>query len=145
MSAAEPPSEPSLFEQLGGEPELRRIVTRFVDRVMGDVMIGFFFARVDRSRLIQRELEFSARHLGADIPYTGRTMPAAHAPHHIMGAHFMRRLQILKETLKELQVSPHIAQHWIDHTMKLLPQITTHPASECAAPLPAGEVSEKVL
>lgn len=129
---AEP--ELSLFEQLGGEPVLRRIMTRFVARIVDDVMIGFFFRDVDHERLIQREVEFAARHLGADIAYTGRALTEAHAPHRIMGGQFMRRLQILKETLAEFQVADPIREHFVEHTLKLMPQITGNLASECISP-----------
>ena len=121
----------SLFEELGGEPRLRVIVDRFVDRVCEDVMIGFFFQGVDRARLKQREYEFAARHLGADVRYTGRPLDVAHAPHPILGGQFMRRLRILEETLAEHAVPAQVREHWVAHTKRLRPLITRDESGNC--------------
>ena len=117
-------SRPTMYDELGGEPALRAIIDRFVDRVMDDAMIGFFFRNVSRQRLKDKEFEFAARHLGAGLEYTGRSIQQAHARHPIMGGQFMRRLQILKETLDEFGVPAHIRDHWLFHTESLRDQVT---------------------
>lgn len=109
--------EPSLFDELGGEPALRRVVDRFVDRLFDDLMIGFFFARADRQRVKDKEYEFAAVHLGAPIEYTGRPLQKAHAAHRIFEGQFARRLQILRETLDEQGVPARVKEHWIAHTL----------------------------
>jgi hemoglobin len=122
---------PTLFDELGGEPVLRPIVDRFVDKIFDDAMIGFFFRNASRERVKQKEYEFAARHLGADVPYTGRTLPDAHGAHPIMGGQFNRRLQILKETLKEMNVPEHVAEHWVRHTEQLRSQVTRDAGNAC--------------
>jgi truncated hemoglobin YjbI len=129
-------SERTLFEELGGEPALREIIDRFVDRIFDDVMIGFFFRNASRERVKAKEYEFAAGHLGANVEYTGRPLSQAHAPHRIMGGQFMRRQQILKETLREFQVPDAIERHWLDHTAKLMPVITNNRPDQCVAPDP---------
>ncbi|HEX9619625.1 MAG TPA: group 1 truncated hemoglobin [Polyangiaceae bacterium] len=124
-------TESTLYEQLGGEQVLRAIIDRFVDRVTTDTMIGFLFANVDRERLKAREFEFAARHLGASIEYTGRALDRVHRRHRILGGHFMRRLQILKETLVEFETPDHIVAHWVAHTESLRPLITDYAGSQC--------------
>lgn len=124
-------SQQSLFEELGGEPALRRIIDRFVDRVFDDVMIGFFFRNASRERIKDKEYEFAARHLGADIAYTGKPIAEAHAAHPIMGGQFMRRLQILKQTLEEEGVPEHIREHWLSHTEKLRSLVTRDAGGRC--------------
>lgn len=121
----------TLFDELGGEPALRRIIDRFVDRVFDDVMIGFFFRHASRDRLKAKEYEFAAEHLGAGVEYSGRPLSAAHARHPIMGGQFMRRLQILKETLEEFAVPARVRQHWIEHTESLRPLITADEGGRC--------------
>jgi hemoglobin len=121
----------TLFEQVGGEPVLRRIIDRFVDRVFDDVMIGFFFRNASRERIKEKEYEFAARHLGGGVAYTGRPLAEAHAPHPIMGGQFMRRLQILKETLEEFDVPAPVSEHWLAHTEKLRPLITGDAGGDC--------------
>jgi hemoglobin len=123
----------TLFEDLGGEAALRQIIDRFVDRVFDDVMIGFFFRNARRERIKQKEYEFAAQHLGANVTYTGRPLDEAHRAHPIMGGQFARRLTILKETLEAAKVPDHVKQHWLAHTESLRPLITADVGRECDA------------
>ncbi|HEX5062295.1 MAG TPA: group 1 truncated hemoglobin, partial [Kofleriaceae bacterium] len=106
---------PELFAKIG-EAKLREVITDFYSRIFGDVMIGFLFEGKNRQHLIDREYEFTANLLGADVKYTGRPMRTAHAQSPIFGGHFERRLQILRETLRDNAVDPDVQQVWIEHT-----------------------------
>ena len=122
---------PELFEKIGGD-KLREVITDFYARIFGDVMIGFMFQGRDRQHLIDREWELVAALLGAPgVTYTGRPMRTAHAQHTIFGGHFERRLQILRETLRDHAVDPAVQKEWIDHTQALRDQITRDKGSEC--------------
>lgn len=121
----------SHFEALGGEVALRSIIARFVDRMFDDLMIGYLFRAADRERVKAKEFEFAARHLGAPIEYTGRPLSEAHRAHRITGGQFMRRLQILKETLAEFQVPPEVSAHFVEHTLSLQAQITDNSLDQC--------------
>jgi hemoglobin len=121
---------PELFAKIG-EAKLREVITDFYRRVFGDVMIGFMFEGKNRQHLIDREYEFTANLLGADIKYTGRPMRAAHAQAPIFGGHFERRLQILRETMRDHAVDADVQRVWIDHTLALRAQITPDKGSEC--------------
>lgn len=125
-------TEPTAFERLGGEAALTRLIDDFVGRVMGDLMIGFLFARVDRARLARLEYEHAAVHLGAPIAYTGRSLRAAHAPHRIMGGHFARRRELLRQTLVAHAVPEDVAAGWLAHVDSLRAEITPDVGSECA-------------
>ena len=59
----------SLFEQLGGELKLRRVIDTFIDRVFADRMIGFFFRTADKERIKEMEYQLAANFLGANIEY----------------------------------------------------------------------------
>lgn len=120
----------SLFDQIGPE-KLRAVLEDFYDRVFADVMIGFLFAGKDKQRLIDKEWEFTAQMLGADVTYTGRPMREAHAASPILGGHFERRLQILRETLADHAVAPEVQARWLAHTEALRPQVTRDRGSEC--------------
>jgi hemoglobin len=128
--------ERSLFEELGGEPVLRSIVDRFVDRMFGDPMIGFFFRNASRQRVKDKEYELAAQHLGGGVEYTGRPLQKAHAAHAIMGGQFARRLEILRQTLVEAGAPPRVIQHWIAYTEGLRAQVTRDAIGECNAELP---------
>lgn len=124
----------TLFEQLGGEPVLRSIVDRFVDRMFGDPMIGFFFRKVDRQRVKDKEYELAAGHLGAGVQYTGRPLRQAHAAHPIMGGQFARRLELLRLTLTEAGAPAAVVEHWLAHTEGLRALVTRDASGECNSP-----------
>lgn len=119
-----------LFDQIG-PAKLRAVIEDFYSRIFGDIMIGFLFEGKDRARLVEMEYQFTAQLLGADVKYGGRSMREAHARSPIFGGHFERRLQILRETLRDQAVDPEVAQAWIDHTLSLRSQITSDQGSEC--------------
>jgi truncated hemoglobin YjbI len=124
--------ETSLYDELGGEPALRRVVDRFVDRMFDDMMIGYLFRSVRRERIKEKEFEHAAEHLGAPIRYTGKPLDQAHRPHAIRGGQFMRRLRILETTLDELGVPERVKTHWLEKTRELRPLITADEGGICA-------------
>jgi len=121
---------PELFAKIGAE-KLRAVIADFYDRVFADVMIGFLFQGKNKQTLIDREYEFTANLLGADVKYTGRPMRVAHAQSPIFGGHFERRLQILREAMRDHAVAPEVQQVWLDHSYALRDQITSDKGSEC--------------
>ena len=124
-------SEITRFDQLGGEGVLRPLIARFVDRLFDDIMIGYLFRAADRQRVKDKEYEFAAEHLGAEVSYSGRPLPTAHRAHRITGGQFMRRLQILKDTLAEYRVPAAVVEHWVSHTLALQAQITDNALDQC--------------
>jgi truncated hemoglobin YjbI len=122
---------PSDFDRIGGEPVLRAIVDRFVDRCFDDVMIGFHFRRASRERVKRFEYEHAAEHLGAGVAYGGRPIREAHGPHAIFGGHFERRLVILREVLDARGVPEDVRERWLDVQRALRGEVTADVASEC--------------
>ena len=121
----------TLFDRIGGDA-LRAVIADFYDRVFRDVMIGFMFQGKDRAHLVEREWELVAALLGArGVTYRGRPMREAHAQHTIFGGQFERRLQILRETLRDHGVDAEVQKAWIDHQLALRGQITRDQGSEC--------------
>ncbi|HLV66451.1 MAG TPA: group 1 truncated hemoglobin [Polyangiaceae bacterium] len=123
-------TSPTLFEELGGEPALRRIIERFVERLFEDPMIGFMFQRASRERIKEKEFEFAAQHLGAPIEYTGRPLEAAHRAHTIFEGQFFRRLTILRETLEEEHAPERVREHWLAHTLEQKALVVRGPCNE---------------
>ncbi|MEN9578639.1 MAG: hypothetical protein RJA70_1648, partial [Pseudomonadota bacterium] len=78
-----------------------------------------------------KEYEFAAAHLGAGTVYSGRPISTAHQRHPITGGHFLRRLQILKETMSEAGLPAVVIEHWVAHTERLRPAVTAHQGSDC--------------
>ena len=131
QSGRDETAAPSYFDQLGGETALKAIIDQFIDRVFQDRMIGFFFRNADRRRLKELEYQLAAHFLGAPIEYQGRPLDQVHAKHPIMGGHFARRKQILKETLESHAVPESIKAAWLQHTEDLRALITAQAGSEC--------------
>jgi truncated hemoglobin YjbI len=119
------------FELLGGEPGLLAILRDFLQRVRGDVMIGYHFRNVDFARLLTLEFEFSREHLGGPGPYSGRPLFAAHAPHRILGGHFDRRLRLLEQTLEDHRVPAAVIERWLAHNRNLRAHITRDEEATC--------------
>src|SRR5438067_27876 len=69
---------PSLFDQPGGEPAVAAVVDAFHDKVLGDPGLKPYFAGVDLDRLKQHQRRFTGQALGAQRPYSGRSMRKAH-------------------------------------------------------------------
>jgi hemoglobin len=105
-----------LYEELGGLEKLKEIVESFTERMFKDIMIGFFFHKVDKARVKEKEFEFLASFLGAEIPYTGNGIAMVHANHRILTGHFERRKQILKETLIDFKVPENVISEIMTHT-----------------------------
>ena len=113
------------YQALGGHDGLTVIITDFVDRVFGDFIIGFFFEGKDRTKLIRREVEFAAAHLGGPVAYSGRPLGGVHRPLKINQGHFRRRLAILRTVLVEHDVPSDLIDRWIEHDRRLMALITT--------------------
>lgn len=110
---------------------LREVLADFYDRLFSDTMIGYMFEGKDKNRLIEKEWEMAAGLLGAGIAYTGRPLPSVHQPLKIVGGHFDRRLQILRETLRDHAVSDDVAEAWISHTISLRDQVVSQDGAAC--------------
>lgn len=114
----------SAYERLGGHEGVHTIIKDFITRVYDDMIIGFFFLKVDKANLIEKETEFAARHLGAEATYTGQTIPKAHGKHRINKGQFHRRLWLLEQTLKDHEVPEDIITEWLSHNSKLEAAVT---------------------
>jgi hemoglobin len=129
------------FDQIGGDA-LRRVIQDFYGRVFADVMIGFLFVGKDKQRLIDKEWELAAKMLGGAVEYTGRGMREAHAKVPILGGHFDRRTQILRETLADHGVAPQVRDEWLAHIQTMRSQLTADRGSECDHDAAAARIDE---
>lgn len=128
-------TDATTFDRLGGEAVLRPIIRDFVQRMVKDIMIGFFFRNVDPVRLEEMEYLFTAKFLGADVEYTGKTIRDAHGPHPIMGGQFDRRKKILEETIDAHGVPADIKEKWLGHVDALRGQVTRDAQGVCIDPI----------
>ncbi len=73
----------SLYERLGGEPGVRKLVNDVLDKNAGNPLIGHHFSKVDMNKLKQLVFEFFSMGTGGPHTYTGRDMRTTHANLHI--------------------------------------------------------------
>ncbi len=104
----------------------------FVGQVRRDPMIGFLFAGVDEQRLCALEFQFTARMLGADMPYQGRPVGAVHARLQLMDGQFARRRRLLHKTLQAHGIADDTVVAILKHTDRLRPMVLA-PEATCAA------------
>jgi hemoglobin len=69
----------SLYEKLGGEQRVRKIVNDVLDRNFNNPAIGHHFQKVDMAKLKQLVFEFFSMGTGGPHKYTGRDMVSSHA------------------------------------------------------------------
>jgi truncated hemoglobin YjbI len=118
------------FERVGGEAVVRAVVERFVRRMAGDFVIGFFFAGRDLDRLITHEYEHAAIALGAAVPYTGRPIVPIHRALPINAGHFRRRLALLRQEIDAAGIPGEVRDRWLAHQAAL--QATLTDGTDCA-------------
>lgn len=82
--------KPTLYERLGGEESLRKIVNDILDRNLNNPDIGHHFQKVDMNRLKQLVFEFFSMGIGGPHQYTGRDMRTAHVNLNITEKDFLR-------------------------------------------------------
>lgn len=119
------------YERLGGPDALRAIVSDFVQRVAGDLLIGFHFRHTDLAALEEHEYAFAAQHLGGPEAYRGRPLAEAHRPLKVLGGQFDRRRELLEQTLRDHDAPASVVEHWLAVTDRLRPQITPDDPGRC--------------
>ena len=133
----------NLVDDLGGMPTLEVVIADFVARIARDPMIGFFFAKVDLSRLVQLELQFAARTLGAEVAYDGRPLRQAHQQLRIADGQFNRRRELLRQTLRDHAVPDAVERTLLEHTERLRAAVTHFAGQGCNHPT-AGRLMVEV-
>jgi hemoglobin len=108
------PALARLYQAVGQEAGLTRILRDFYRRMAADTMIGFFFADKDTDSIADRQRAFLMRAMGAAPSYAGLAPADAHgALPPILAGHFDRRLRILEETLRAHSVPEEDIRTWV--------------------------------
>lgn len=103
----------TLYDDVGGEAGLRRVLRALYDQLFDDLMVGFLFAGKDKEKLVEHQLWFTARFLGGPSRYEGKSMPDAHAALPLLPGHFERRHFLLRQVLTEQAVPEAVATEWL--------------------------------
>jgi hemoglobin len=89
----------SIYESIGGEAALTAVVDDLYERILGDDMLGVFFAGTNLNRVKGRQVEFFGQVLGGPMVYQGGTMKAVHRGRGVERRHFDRVAEHLVASL----------------------------------------------
>ena len=95
--------ESTLYDRIGGEQAIEKLVGEFYKRVLGDEELGPFFVHVDTEKLKAMQKEFFSEALGGPLFYSGRSLREVHAGRGIKKSHLRRFTGHLMATLEDHQ------------------------------------------
>jgi len=98
----------SLYEKLGEEVAIAKVVDDFYERVLADESLAPFFDGVDMPSLRRHQVAFLGAATGGPKAYTGPDLAAAHAGRAIKDEHFDRVVGHLVAALTSVGVAPDV-------------------------------------
>jgi hemoglobin len=93
----------SIYDRIGGEPGIERLVDSFYERVLADAELKSYFEHAPMDKLRSMQREFFAAAAGGPIAYTGRPLRQVHRPLAISRREFQRFTEHLIETLETFE------------------------------------------
>lgn len=98
-------NEATLYDRIGGEEAIERLVGEFYRRVLADALLSPFFAQANLPKLHLMQREFFSAALGGPIEYSGVTLSHSHQGRGIERKHFARFVELMLEVLEEFDLS----------------------------------------
>lgn len=100
----------TLFERIGGEPAIQRLITAFYQRVLADPLLKPFFVETSIEKLERMQVAFFTIALGGPEPDEMPSLNQAHRGRGIESRHLTRYTELLIETLAEVGIPEKDAQ-----------------------------------
>lgn len=97
-------TQATLYELLGGENVIAKVVEEFYKKVLADDTVNSFFANTDMEKQKKHQTNFISFALGSR-KYTGKSMAKAHEGMNLQPHHFNAIVTHLCDTLTEFQVN----------------------------------------
>jgi hemoglobin len=95
----------AMYQQIGGEAGLKKVVDNFYERLWADPDLQHYFTGIDREKLKQHQRQFLTFVLGGGVDaYSGESLSSAHADLNITNDAFSKVAWHLTLTLEELDV-----------------------------------------
>jgi hemoglobin len=99
-----PQHDQTLYERIGGESVIERLLDHFYHRITHDSEIGHFFTHVPVDKLKRMQREFFAMATDGPVTYSGRPLSQVHHPLAISRREFERFTGHLVTTLEEVGI-----------------------------------------
>jgi hemoglobin len=109
-NVAQPAPDPRVFQALGGESGIERIVDGLLIAISEDPRISHHFADTNILRLREKLIEQICAESGGPCVYTGDSMQASHAGHGFTDADFNALVECLQRSMHAQSV-PFAAQN----------------------------------
>lgn len=78
----------TLYEKIGGQPTLEKVVDDFHKRILADDSISGFFGKTDMDKQRAHQIAFFSQILGGPKDYKGRPMDKTHTGMSLQQSHF---------------------------------------------------------
>ena len=97
-------SEPTVYDQLGGEPVITKVVDDLINNVTHDNRISSIFANANLPHLKKMLVEQICNVSGGPCTYTGKNMPDAHKGMNLKSADFNALVEDLQIAFRQNNV-----------------------------------------
>lgn len=94
----------TLFDRIGGEEEVRRLVNEFYDRVLDDPDLEPFFELTPMEKLRNMQYEFFSAALNGPVAYSGQPLHYVHQGRGITSHHLTKFVNHLIATIKHVNL-----------------------------------------
>jgi len=94
----------TLFQRVGGEDAVQKLLVAFYERVLADDELRGFFEQTPIEKLQHMQHEFFCAALDGPIEYSGRSISEVHVNMDIQPFHLARFLEHLVDTLRQLRI-----------------------------------------
>lgn len=95
----------TLYEKLGGEESIAKVVDYFYKLVLADDTVNHYFQKTDMDKQRRHQTKFFSFALGGPNQYTGASMAKAHAGMNLQENHFNAIATHLHDALAHFSVS----------------------------------------
>ena len=119
-----PTKQPTLFERVGGEQVIAKLIHEFYDRVVDDPELKPFFKETSMGKLRRMQREFFSAALDGPITYSGKPLGHIHHGRGITKHHFALYVDHLLETLQGLEIDEQDVQDIISRINTYADEIT---------------------
>ncbi|WP_232698646.1 group I truncated hemoglobin [Brevibacillus daliensis] len=93
-----------LYDNLGGEEAIGKVVDYFYELVLADGTVNQFFANTDMDKQRRHQTKFISFALGGPNQYTGQSMAKAHENMNLQPGHFDAIVRHLHDALEHFGV-----------------------------------------
>ncbi len=109
----------SLYDNIGGQPTLEKVVDDFHKRILADSSLSGYFAKTDMNKQRSHQIAFFSKLLDGPNNYQGRPMDKTHTGMNLQDAHFNAIVKHLGDAMTGCGVSANDTKAALDKVATL--------------------------